>query len=180
MRGRKAKRPSMMMVLTCCLAWLMGATACERSYEVFTDKYVASFSCDVAVPPFNKIQTPGYFLAVRPTPQKDGYRVKEPGGNEQLILYTEVQTRIFRFGLGGLIIGMPYFGEGVYYAYDLGCPHCDRASTLLQVSEEGVATCGKCGNAYDLNNSGVPREGDSRPLYRYRTDLHGGRLMVHN
>ena len=60
------------------------------------------------------------------------------------------------------------------------CPHCDRASTLLQVSEEGVATCGKCGNAYDLNNSGVPREGDSRPLYRYRTDLHGGRLMVHN
>ena len=158
---------------------LVGA-ACSRSYEVFSNKYPVSFSCDISKSPFNKVQTSGYFLALRPTPMKDGYKVSEPDGKEQTIPYTEVHSRIFRFGLGGLIIGKPYFGDGQYYAYDLGCPHCDRASSPLRVNEEGLATCSKCSNTYDLNNSGIPKTGDSRPLYRYQTSLNGHMLMIHN
>lgn len=154
--------------------------ACSRPYEIFSNKYPVSFSCDISKSPFNKVQTPGYFLSVRPTPTNDGYRVCEPDGSEQTIPYTEVQSRLFRFGLGGLIIGKPYFGDGEYYAYDLGCPSCDRASARLSVSMEGIATCAKCGTTYDLNNGGTPREGDNRPLYRYRTTLNGAMLMLHN
>ena len=154
--------------------------ACNRSYEVYSTKYPVSFSCDISQSPFNKVQTSGYFLTVRPTPAKDGYKVREPDGREHTIPYTEVHSRVFSFGLAGLIIGKPYFGDGGYYAYDLGCPQCDRASTYLTVSEEGTATCAKCGTTYDLNNGGMAKAGDSRPLYRYRTSLSEHRLMVHN
>ena len=158
---------------------LVGA-ACSRSYEVFSNKYPVFFSCDINQSPFNKVQTSGYFLAVRPTTTKDGYKVREPDGHEQTFSYTEVQNRVFSFGLAGLIIGKPYFGDEKYYAYDLGCPQCDKASTSLNVNSEGIATCAKCGTIYDLNNSGIAKTGDSRPLYRYQTTLNTNILMVHN
>ena len=155
--------------------------ACSRSYEVYSNKYIVSFSCDISKSPFNKVQTSGYFLAVRLTPMKDGYKVRLPEGKEEPpIPLTERELRTFRFGLAGLIVGKPYFGDGQYYAYDLGCPHCDRASSPLHVNEEGLATCSKCSNTYDLNNSGIPKTGDSRPLYRYQTSLNGHMLMIHN
>ena len=154
--------------------------ACSRSYEVFSTKYPVSFSCDISKSPFNKVQTSGYFLSVRPTPAKDGYKVREPDGREHTIPYTEVHSRVFSFGLAGLIIGKPYFGEGEYYAYDLGCPQCDDRSVRLTVREDGTATCAKCSTTYDLNNGGVPKAGNSRPLYRYRTSLSSHVLMVHN
>lgn len=159
---------------------LFVAVACSRSYEVFSSKYPASFSCDISKSPFNKVQTSGYFLSVRPTPQMDGYRVTEPDGREQIIYFTEVQNRVFSFGLAGLIIGKPYFGDDAYYAYDLGCPQCDRKSICLNVSMEGKAICAKCNTTYDLNNQGVPLTGDSRPLYRYRATLNGNKVMVYN
>lgn len=162
------------------LLWILVGAACSRSYEVFSNKYPVSFSCDISTSPFNKVQTSGYFLSVRPTATKNGYKVEDLDGKEQTFLYTEVQNRIFSFGLAGLIIGKPYFGDGQYYAYDLGCPHCDRASSPLRVNEEGVAKCAKCSTTYDLNNGGIAKTGDSRPLYRYRTTLNGQRLIVHN
>ena len=154
--------------------------ACNRSYEVYSTKYPVSFSCDISKSPFNKVQTSGYFLTVRPTPAKDGYKVREPDGREHTIPYTEVHSRVFSFGLAGLIIGKPYFGDGAYYAYDLGCPQCDLPSVRLTTTIEGTATCAKCGTTYDLNNGGMAKAGDSRPLYRYRTSLSEHRLMVHN
>ena len=162
------------------LLWILVGAACSRSYEVFSTKYPVSFSCDISKSPFNKVQTSGYFLSVRSTATKDGYWVREPDGREQTYPYTETQHRIFNFGLAGLIIGKPYFGDGLIYAYDLGCPQCDRAATRLIVNEEGVAKCAKCSTTYDLNNGGIAKTGDSRPLYRYRTTLNGQRLMVHN
>ncbi len=165
--------------VTVLLLILVGA-ACNRSYEVFSDKYPVSFSCDISKSPFNKVQTSGYFLAIRTTPTKNGYKVREPDGNEQTFPYTEIQNRIFKFGLAGLIIGKPYFGDGEYYAYDLGCPQCERASVYLNISMDGIGTCPKCSSVYDLNNNGVPKIGNSRPLYRYRTSFNGTILMVHN
>ena len=91
-----------------------------------------------------------------------------------------MQNRVFQFGLAGIIVGRPYFGEGEMYAYDLGCPQCDRSSSRLIVDTGGMATCGKCSSRYDLNNGGVAYDGNSRPLYRYQTTLNGNFLMVHN
>ena len=162
-----------------CIILLVGV-ACSRSYEVYSSKYPVSFSCDISQSPFNKVQTSGYFLSFRPTSLKDGFKVREPNGKEHTIPYTEVQSRLFKLGLGGLIIGKPYFGDETYYAYDLACPHCDRASSPLSIDEEGFATCAKCHHAYDLNNSGMPKTGDSRPLYRYRTSISANTLVVHN
>lgn len=154
--------------------------SCTNSYTTYSNKYPVSFSCDITQTPFNKVQTSGCFLALRPTPMKDGYKVREPNGKEQTIPYTEVHSRIFKFGLAGLIIGKPYFGDDAYYAYDLACPHCDRASSPLSINAEGFATCSKCSNTYDLNNNGIARTGDSRPLYRYRAGVNSNMLMVHN
>ena len=162
-----------------CLMILIGV-ACSRSYEVYSSKYPVSFSCDISKSPFNKVQTPGHFLSVRLTPTKESYKVTEPGGGEQTLPLTEMQKRVFNFGLAGLIIGRPYFGDGEYYAYDLGCPECDTPSARLIVSTEGTANCSKCSTIYDLNNGGVAKTGDSRPLYRYRTSLNDHMLMVHN
>ena len=162
------------------LITLLTLQACTRSYHVFSTKYPVSFSCEVSQSPFNSINTWGYFLSVRPTATKDGYRVKLPNGSEQEYPYTEVQNRVFQFGLAGIIIGRPYFGDGEVYAYDLGCPQCDKPSARLSISADGIATCTKCKNQYDLNNSGVAQTSDSRPLYRYRTTLNGNFLMIHN
>ncbi|MBR4996762.1 MAG: hypothetical protein IKY84_02700 [Bacteroidaceae bacterium] len=159
---------------------LLMTQACTRSYHVFCTKYSVSFSCEVSQSPFNSINTWGYFLSVRPTATKNGYRVKLPNGSEQEFPYTEVQNRVFQFGLAGIIIGRPYFGDGEVYAYDLGCPQCDKPSTRLSISTDGIATCAKCKSQYDLNNSGVAQTNDSRPLYRYRTTLNGNLLMIHN
>ena len=93
----------MKKVLTILL--ILVVAACNRSYEVFSNKYPVSFSCDISKSPFNKVQTSGYFLAVRSTATKDGYKVKEPDGREQTFPYTEVQNRVFNFGLAGLIVG---------------------------------------------------------------------------
>ena len=155
-------------------------TACSRSYELYHTRDTVTFSCDISRPPFNKVQTSGYFLSVRPILGKSEYKVREPDGREHTIPYTEVHSRVFSFGLAGLIIGKPYFGDEEYYAYDLGCPKCDVPSARLAVSEEGTATCSKCSTIYDLNNGGIPKVGESRPLYRYRVSLSGHTLMVHN
>lgn len=169
-----------MKAKTILLLVLFVAVACSRSYEIFSNKYPVSFSCDISQSPFNKVHTWGYFLSVRSTLAKDGYEVKEPNGQGQTFPYTEMQNRVFCFGLAGLIIGKPYFGDDMIYAYDLGCPQCERASAYLKVKDDCTAVCPKCNNCYDLNNGGIVKTGDSRPLYRYRTTLSGNRLMVHN
>lgn len=169
------KAKAILLLLVLCIV-----AACGRSYEVYSNKYRVSFSCDISTSPFNKVQSSGYFLTVRMTPTKDGYKVRDLDGKEHTMPYTEVQNRVFQLGLGGLIIGKPYFGDDEFYAYDLGCPHCDRASAPLNIKADCTAHCSKCGNTYELNNGGFAKTGESRPLYRYRTSLNGNRLMVHN
>lgn len=165
-------------IYTCIILFVF--QACTHTYSIFSTKYPVSFSCDVTQSPFTSLETWGYFLAVRQTPIKDGYMVKLPDGTERNYPYTEIQNRIFEFGLGGIIIGRPYFGEGEIFAYDWACPLCERSSVRLSLGNDGMATCRKCGHEYDLNNGGTPKSGDSRPLYRYRTTLNGNILMIHH
>jgi nitrite reductase/ring-hydroxylating ferredoxin subunit len=92
---------------------------------------------------------------------------------------TEVQSRVFSFGLAGIIIGSPWYGDGQIYAYDLGCPQCDLPSARLTVNTTPYAKCAKCGASYELNNHGYATNG-GHPLYRYPISLNGNMLMVHN
>lgn len=162
------------------LLFMLPFVSCTRTYNIFSDKYPVSFSCDISISPFNSTNTLGYFLSIYSKSTKDGYKVKSPNGNVQEFPYTEIQNRVFSFGLAGIIIGRPYFGEGEIYAYDLGCPQCDRSSAKLNVNTEGIATCSRCNNSYNLNNNGIAQSGDSRPLYRYQTTLNNKILMIHN
>lgn len=164
----------------CVLAVLLVQQACTRVYEVYSNKYRVSFKCDISQSPFNSLNTLGYFLAVYMNDTKDGYKVRLPDGTEKSFYYTEIQNRILHLGLAGILVGRPILGEGEVYAYDLACPQCDRASARLTVNTVGEVTCSTCGNKYDLNNSGVALDSDSRPLYRYRTTLNGSNLLVHN
>lgn len=158
---------------------ILALSACTQTYSVYSDKYFVSFSCDISKVPFNSLHTLGHFLTVRPKSTKDGYRVKLPDSAEREYPYTEVQSRVFSFGLAGLIIGQPYFEEGIY-AYDLGCPQCDKSSVRLSVGADGIATCSRCTSTYNLNNGGMPQTGTDKPLYRYRTTRNGNIVMVHN
>lgn len=153
--------------------------ACTQTYSVYSNKYPVSFSCDISMPPFNSVQSLGYFITVRQRPTKDGYTVYTNTGQAYEFPLTEVQSRIFSYGLAGLIIGSPIFAEGEIYAYDLGCPQCDRSSVRLTVNTTPNAKCAKCGTSYELNNNGYASNG-GHPLYRYPTTLNGSKLMVHN
>lgn len=153
--------------------------ACTNSYPIFTNKYPVSFSCDISMPPFNSIHTLGCFITVRQRPTKDGYTVYTNTGMAYEYPMTEVQSRVFSYGLAGLIIGSPWYAEGEIYAYDLGCPQCDRASSRLTVDSSPYAKCSKCGAQYELNNNGYATNG-GHPLYRYPLTRNGNMLMVHN
>lgn len=151
--------------------------ACTNSYPIFTNKYPVSFSCDISMPPFNSIHTLGCFITVRQRPAKDGYTVYTNTG--MAYEFPEVQSHVFSYGLAGLIIGSPWYAEGEIYAYDLGCPQCDRASSRLTVDSSPYAKCSKCGAQYELNNNGYATNG-GHPLYRYPLTRNGNMLMVHN
>ena len=167
-------------LVLCALIVSLALQACTRAYEVYSNKYRVSFKCDIGQSPFNGINTLGHFLAVYLNGTKDGYKVRLPDGTEIQPPYTEIQNRVFHFGLAGILVGRPILGEGEVYAYDLACPQCDKASARLIANTGGVATCSTCENKYDLNNSGIALDSDSRPLYRYRTTLNGSNLVVHN
>ena len=153
--------------------------SCTNSYTTYSNKYPVSFSCDISMPPFNGVYTLGNFLYVRQRPLKDGYTVYTNTGMAYEYPLTEVQSRVFSFGLAGLIIGSPWYAEGEIYAYDLGCPQCDVPSARLVVNTTPYATCPKCGSSYEINNHGYATNG-GRPLYRYPVTLNGNLLMVHN
>ena len=70
----------------------------------------------------------------------------------------------------GIIVGFqtmntqPYGG---FVAYDAQCPNCVRRENNylnpkfpLSMSNSGIASCGKCGKKYDLNNGGLIQNGE--------------------
>lgn len=158
---------------------LLVLQACTNSYPVYSNKYPVSFSCDTSMPPFNSIHTLGCFISVRQRPAKDGYTVYTNAGMAYEYPLTEIQSRVFSYGLAGLVIGSPWHAGGEVFAYDLGCPQCDRASSRLTIDTTPYAKCSKCGAQYELNNNGYATNG-GHPLFRYPVTRNGNLLMVHN
>ena len=70
----------------------------------------------------------------------------------------------------GIIVGFQTLNQspnGGFVAYDVQCPNCVRRenNTLnpkfaVALSNTGIATCGKCGKKYDLNNGGIVQNGE--------------------
>ena len=160
---------------------LLLASACERnSYETFTSKYKAFFSCDVSLSPYNQLTTPGRFLSVR---KGDGKLIiTDSDGNKYDEPLTAIQNGSFIFGLAGFIIGTPTFNNDnmSIWAYDLGCPECNSPATRLNFDLQGNASCSKCGGTWSLNTSGFPTDDKSRPLYRYPTSFSNGIFTLSN
>lgn len=154
---------------------------CEaRSYKVFSKKYPVLFSCDCQIAPYNQLGTPGRFLSVSRTFEK--LSVSDPDGHETVFELSYAQGSAYSLGLGGLLLGTPCFNNDSQevWAYDMACPQCEKSDIRLKAGINGMATCPKCGNSWDLNNSGFPTDSDSRPLYRYPVSRSGTVLRISN
>lgn len=175
------KRPQSVL-LASALVLLSLLAACSESYQEFCTQYPVTYSFDITYAPFNQVASMGQFIRIRPRPADASVTVISPSGASAKVPLSETERRTFSFGLGGLIVGQPYFNDGsTYYAYDLACPACDRAAARLDVDEQGRASCPLCDNVYDLNNGGTVVAGSGRPLYRYRvTQSSVSTLFVHN
>ena len=148
---------------------LLLLTGCQNnSYSTYSNKYRVWFSCNTMDAPFNQITTPGRFVSVRKV--AGTLKTVDSDGGKADIELTAVQSGGFMMGLAGLIIGTPTFNNDdmSVWAYDLGCPVCDKETARLSFDINGSAHCSKCGGSWNLNASGFPlNDSAERPLYRY-------------
>ena len=132
---------------------------------------------------FNTMGSFGEFATIRPLKSQGKMSMWSNIGTTDYPMTADM--RGFEFGLGGLIVGVNYYGE--YMAFDLACPNCNRADRRLMIGDAGIAKCAKCGLSYDLNNYGVISAASSvsenvspRGLFRYRIMYDGTNLSVYN
>lgn len=140
-----------------------------------TSNYPVNFSCDISLPPYNIVQGFGEYITI--TSKKGGaaYTINYREGSIDKDMTVDLsawqlQQGAFSYGLGGLIIGTPSaLSEPEICAFDLACPKCDLVRCKLTIIHpEEHAYCEKCGSKYSLNDGGIPIEGDTRTLWRYR------------
>lgn len=142
--------------------------------------YSVFFTCDASFHPFNQASSYGQFITIR-RKSSTSYEVTDAQGTKHTHNLTEAEARQkFYYGLGGLIIGTPSMEDGQIWAYDLACPNCEMARYRLQTDHIGRASCNNCGSIYDLNCGGIPIEGKSRILWRYRVHTAGTFITVQN
>ena len=165
------------------------AAACKDDISsTYSTKYPVRFYFEVAASSelYNAIGNPGQFVSIRPVGGK--VRISNVlGGNDYSL--SQIGSREFEYGLGGLIIGTsstPNMQNGYdLMAYDLACPTCDRQTYRLTLKDNGTALCSHCGNSFDLNNYGwVLGVNDdtkqTRGLLRYRIVFNGMAVSVSN
>jgi len=173
------KRP--FSVISLALLTALSMLSCDsNSYSTFSKKYPVLFTCNCQYAPYNQITTPSRFLSVSKSTGK--LTVAEPDGHKTTVELSAVQNSAFILGLGGLILGTPCFNNDTQeiWAYDLGCPECDKSSVRLTISSNGMASCPQCSGQWDLNNSGFPTTGEIRPLYRYPVTRNSWDIKVDN
>ena len=160
---------------------LLGIVSCDT--ESPYSGYAVYFTCDAAFAPYNHINSLGQFITIK---RKQGstpsYELTDALGNKHIHQLTEAEARQqFQYGLGGLIIGRPLSdNNGEIHAFDLSCPSCDSQRHRLSIDHLWQATCPNCRTIFDLNLGGIPIEGKSRVLWRYRVSTMGSIVTVHN
>ena len=165
------------LLLLCCLS-------CEQidtTYSIITAYYVCS---NVSIVPelYTALHNPGQFCTIKNENGKFLF-------NGVARLNVSATDR-YALGLNGLIVGLPNIPEpgatvSVITCYDLCCRSCyeDRTITrqLSVDTDKGLATCGKCGRTYNLNDQGIVCKGEAgKALYRYRVSYTPYTLVVNN
>lgn len=91
--------------------------------------------------------------------------------SEQIETAEEVEAK-FILGLNnGIIVGFQTLNtdgvNGGFVGYDVQCPNCVRRENntvnpnyRVTMESSGIATCGKCGKKYDMNNGGIVQNGE--------------------
>jgi len=105
----------------------------------------------------------------------------------QYLIFTKPITATDRIGYGGLLVCtgvmMDDYGNSLYFAYDLACPHeADATIRVAPLGDRlGEVKCPECGTVYNAGYGfGEPLSGPSKhPLKRYKTMLHGDILQVY-
>ena len=106
--------------------------------------------------------------------------------SEQIETAEEVEAK-FILGLNnGIIVGFQTLNtdgvNGGFVGYDVQCPNCVRRENntvnpnyRVTMESSGIATCGKCGKKYDMNNGGIVQNGeeDDRGLDKYVASTTG-------
>lgn len=141
---------------------------CRFAYDNSTHQDATLASCmDVNVPGMFCLITESVRGGVKYLNFKSNYNTTSSQ------VETEAEKRAeYILGLNnGIIVGfqnavLDAFGNALFVAYDVQCPNCVRQSgnTLspnygISMNDRGIATCGKCGRKYDMNNGGVLQNG---------------------
>lgn len=160
---------------------------CDKanSYSTFSRKYRVYFNCDLSIQPFSQVSSPGRFVSVRINRGTGALVMNDIDGNSYSRALNQTEANSFSMGLCGLILGTPTLGNDAVqiWAYDLGCPICDRESTRLSLTWDGHAECKTCKSIFDLNNNGIiisSQATSPRPLYRYPVNPYGTGITVAN
>ena len=170
------KRLSHFILLTFYLLLLSSCEA-EQEYSTWPCRFAYDNSrhLDATLASCMDVNVPGMFCLITESVQ-GGVKYLNFKSNYNATssqVETEDEKRAeYILGLNnGIIVGfqnavLDDFGRAVFVAYDVQCPNCVRQSgnTLspnfgVSMSDKGIATCGKCGRKYDMNNGGILQNG---------------------
>lgn len=167
--------------LSLLLTIILAFTGCDE--ESPYSGYAVNFSFDKSIHPYNQVNSYGQFICVRRGANVGEYKLTDTLGKTQTVNIPQIQIQqgTFHYGCGGLIIGTPMNCDGAIWAYDWACPKCDNSRHRINLDYTfGHAICPNCATKFDLNSGGIPIDGDSRPLWRYRVFDLGSNVLIQN
>lgn len=163
-------------LLTCLFSFLF---ACEADNEYSTwpcrFAYDNSTHQDATLASAMDVNVPGIFCMISESVRGGvKYLTFKNNHNDASSLAESEEEKRAGYILGlnnGIIVGfqnavLDDYGNAKFMAYDVQCPNCVRQynNTLspsygVSMNDNGIATCGKCGRKYDLNNGGILQNG---------------------
>ena len=141
---------------------------CNDTFYSSIPNAPVNFICSLAQSPYVIITTTNQFFTVQKT--SSGFSGINTAGQK-----ISGNKYGFYFGYGGILVGNSAFNG--YCAFDWACPYeykeyNKKVSVELQTDGIGTAICPVCQTKYDLNNGGIPKEGDSKErLKPYKVTL---------
>ena len=165
------------------ISTILTMAAC--SDESSNSGYPVYFSFDASIYPYNIVQGLGQYITITRS-GGTAYKVRYQEGHEEVektenLTAIQLQQGTLHYGLGGLIIGTPSAFDGNKWAFDLACPKCDLVNRRVTIEQPiGQAYCKECSCRWDLNSGGIPIEGDTRPLWRYRVAENPPNIIIMN
>jgi nitrite reductase/ring-hydroxylating ferredoxin subunit len=98
----------------------------------------------------------------------------------QVLLFEKPIKATDRVGCAGVVVCTGF--DGVYYAFDMCCPHEAKSTTKVRPNKNGQVVCDSCHTVFDIGYGiGNPSSGVSKyPLKKYKAYLSGDVLYISN